>query len=218
MRLLKRRIVAISESRARSSSQTSQYSRSASETSARSSESWLISSERRIAAGSGSPGFRLAAARTKARARSKASVETPSQTCDQRMWEIGVIDSLEIVEKGVARTCSTANSARDDEAGRAGAAHPERVPGALRLELDLVAAGEDQHLVAGLGVGGAAQGGQEGVGVAAVGDGRRLLLEARRRPSAGSETAATDLPMSPPVPTSEVIEAISSCSSTTSRR
>ena len=30
----------------------------------------------------------------------------PSQTCDQRTWETGVIVSAEIVEKGTGRICS----------------------------------------------------------------------------------------------------------------
>ena len=49
----------------------------------------------------------------------------------------------------------------------------------VRLELGLVLAGQGEDLVAGLGVGGAAQGGQQVVGVLAVGDRRGLLLEAR---------------------------------------
>ncbi len=48
---------------------------------------------------------------------------------------------------------------------------------ALLLERELLAMGEDGDLVAGLGVRAAAEGGQEVVGIGAVGDRRRLLLE-----------------------------------------
>ena len=65
-----------------------------------------------LGGGGVSPGFCFAAARTKARVRSKASVAIPSQRCDQRMCEIGTIDSGITRENGVGRICSDGNSAR----------------------------------------------------------------------------------------------------------
>ena len=81
-------------------------------TSARSSDSSLISCDSRTAVGGSWSGRPLAEARTKARARSKASVEMPSQRCDHRMCEIGTIDSVPTVENGVGSTCSPGNVAR----------------------------------------------------------------------------------------------------------
>ena len=49
---------------------------------------------------------------------------------------------------------------------------------------------------------------EEVVGVGAVADGRRLLLERAARRRRSGVTAAIERPMSPPVPTSEVTEAI----------
>ena len=71
-----------------------------------------MSCERRCADVGVSPGLRFAAAWTKARARSKASVAIPSHRCDQRMCETGTIDSAATRENGVLSTCSAGNRAR----------------------------------------------------------------------------------------------------------
>ena len=155
--------------------------------------------------------------RTNARARSKASSAMPSHRCDHRMWETGTIDSAATRANGVGRTCSAGQRRADDVPRRAGPAHAQHVPGAGRLELCCARCGEHDHLVARLGVRRAAQGRQQVVGVRAVADGRRLLLEAQQ-PVVGGVRAAIERPMSPPVPISEVTEAISRWSSASSRQ
>ena len=89
-----------------------------------------------------------------------------------------------------------------DEAGRAGAAHAERVPHAGRLELGLTGFGEHEDLIAGLHVGGAAQRRQQVVGVRSVAHRGCLLLERQltvrlggrhRRDRAAHVTAGSDL-------------------------
>src|SRR3954468_17989005 len=186
-RLLKRsaeRIV-VSDSRPGSSEASTNWRRAES-TSARSSDSSLITWESLCAAGGGSPpGLRLAAARTKARARSNASVAMPSHRCDQVMCETGTIVSGAIVEKGIARTCSTGNSARTTQPGEQVPRMPSgsHVPvGSMLICSRLVSTSTWSP---GAAAGARPPRGEEVVGVLAVADGRALLLEAHDALGAG---------------------------------
>ena len=76
------------------------------------------------------------------------------------------------------------------------------------LELGLGAADEHDHLVAALGVGRASDGDEEVVGMAAVRDGRAVLLEAGRARRRSARRRAMLRRRSPPTPTSEVADAI----------
>ena len=140
-----------------------------------------------------------------------------SQTCDHRRWVTGTIDSAATWRERRVEDLLRPERGADREPGRARAAHAERIPGAHRLERRLVAVGQDEDLVVRLGVRTAPQGRQEVVGVGAVRHGRRPLLEREAARSLGV-TAAIDRPRSPPVPISDVTDAISRGSSTSPRR
>ncbi len=77
------------------------------------------------------------------------------------MCETGTIDSVDTCGNGVRQHLLGWELGAHDVARRARPAHAEWVPGAGRLERDLVLASQHEHLVAGLGVGGAAKRGEE---------------------------------------------------------
>ena len=82
------------------------------------------------------------------------------------MWVTGTIDSAMTVENGAGRHLLGGDLGADHEAGRAGAAHAERVPRAGRLELELTLHRDRDHLVVLLRLGCAAQRHEQVVGVA----------------------------------------------------
>ena len=133
------------------------------------------------------------------------------------MWETGTIDSVMTGrERRRQDLLGARTSARTTKPGEQVPRMPSGSQRACLLELDLVArASSTTTWSPGSASGRAAQGHEEIVGVRAVAHGRGLLLERPQFRRRSGVTAAIERPMSPPVPTSEVTEAIRRCSSAT---